>query len=335
MKNASRRFLTLLMLTVALAGCSTTRGEPDARDPFEGFNRAMFTFNDTFDDVALKPAAMVYQTVLPSFVQTAIGNFFGNIGDVWTAFNHFLQGNIEKGLSDTMRVAVNTTFGLGGVLDISSEAGLPKHKQDLGVTLGVWGVPSGPYVVLPVLGSSTLRDSAMVPLDYKGDPWGQITPVHTRNAGTLVRLVDRRAALLDASNLLEDAAFDRYEFVKDAFLQQRASKIDDSRGDDGYDEGDYGDYESYGDVDLEGDEQPSLKGKSAPVLNYGAEGGKQDVIPSGATPAPEATAKPVAGEPLTPTPTQDAQEQASEVTEPAVSGEVDSNPDQEIDLVTP
>lgn len=254
MNATARRFLALLMLAAVLAGCSTTRGEPDARDPFEGFNRAMFTFNDKFDEAALKPAATVYRSVLPSFVQTAIGNFFGNIGDVWTAFNHFLQGNIEKGLSDTMRVAVNTTFGFGGLLDISSEAGLPKHKQDLGVTLGVWGVPSGPYVVLPVLGSSTLRDSAMVPLDYKGDPWGQLTPVHTRNAGTLVRLVDRRAALLDASNLLEDAAFDRYEFVKDAFLQQRASKIDDSRGDQVYDDEDYGDY---GEADFEEAEPPA------------------------------------------------------------------------------
>lgn len=341
MTHASRRCLTVLMLTLVLAGCSTTRGQPDARDPFEGFNRAMFTFNDKLDQVALKPVATVYQTILPSFVQTAVGNFFGNMGDVWTAFNHFLQGNIEKGLSDTMRVAVNTTFGFAGVLDISSEAGLPKHKQDLGLTLGVWGVPSGPYVVLPVLGSSTLRDSVMVPLDYKGDPWGRVTPVHTRNAGTIVQFIDRRAVFLDASNLLEDAAFDRYEFVKDAFLQQRASKVDDSRGDDAYDEGDYdaydeGDYGDYDEADAGADEQPPAPdSESAPSQGNESDIHQQDIVPDAAAPASEAIATPLTRQRRNATPAQHAGEASSDVAVPAVSSEPDTNPGPEVDVLSP
>lgn len=225
--NSVTRRLVILAIVVGLAGCSTTQNSQDRRDPFEGFNRAMFSFNDKLDQVALKPAATAYRDNLPDFVQIAVGNFFGNIADIWTAVNHLLQGKVADGLSDGMRVAVNTTLGFGGLLDIGSEAGLPKHKQDFGVTLGVWGVPSGAYVVLPFVGPSTLRDTAALPVDFQGDLWGDVTPVHWRNTGSVVRVVDQRAAFLDASSLLEDAALDRYEFVKDAFLQRRANKIND------------------------------------------------------------------------------------------------------------
>lgn len=217
----------ILVLTTALglAGCATTASNP--KDPFEPFNRAMFTFNDKLDKVAVKPAAEVYSDVLPSFVQTGIGNFFGNLGDVWTAVNNFLQGKAADGASDVMRVAVNTFMGFGGVLDIATEAGIPKHKEDFGQTLGKWGVKSGPYIVLPVLGSSTLRDTVATPLDLYADPWQQKDPVRWRNTGTVIRLIDQRAAVLDAGNLLEDAALDKYEFVRDAYLQRRESKIHD------------------------------------------------------------------------------------------------------------
>ena len=193
----------ILVLTIALglAGCATTASNP--KDPLEPFNRAMFTFNDTLDKAAVKPAAELYTTLLPGFVQTAIGNFFGNLGDVWTMVNNFLQGKVADGASDVMRVAVNTTFGLGGLLDIATEAGLPKHKEDFGQTLGKWGVKSGPYIVLPVLGSSTLRDTIATPLDLYADPWQQKEPIRWRNTGTAVRLVDQRAAVLDAVNLVE------------------------------------------------------------------------------------------------------------------------------------
>ncbi len=225
MMSLAQRFGVLawvLSLMLALSGCAATR---NPEDPLEGFNRSMLAFNDNVDRVALKPAAMTYKTLTPSFVQTGIGNFFGNIGDVWTAINNLLQGNLVDGFSDVMRVAVNTTLGWGGVLDIGSEAGMPKHNEDFGQTLGKWGVQSGPYIVLPFLGSSTLRDSLALPLDYKGDPWSYADPVWVRNTGSVVRVVDQRAVLLDASNLIEEAALDRYEFIRDAYLQRRQSKI--------------------------------------------------------------------------------------------------------------
>ena len=221
-----RRLLPPLMLLAALSGCATT-GPGNPADPLEGFNRAMFKFNDAVDTVALKPAATVYKNVLPSFVQTGVGNFFGNLADAWTAVNNLLQGKLEAGMTDVMRVAVNSTMGLGGLLDIGSEAGLPKHKEDFGQTLGRWGVKPGPYVVLPMFGPSTLRDTVAFPLDLKGDPWSYAEPTHTFVVGSVVRVVDLRSAALDASGLVEDAALDRYEFIRDAYLQRRESKVRD------------------------------------------------------------------------------------------------------------
>jgi phospholipid-binding lipoprotein MlaA len=218
----------LLSAALLMTGCATTNTHnPD--DPLEGFNRTMFEFNDTVDRVALKPAATAYQDYLPSFVQTGIGNFFGNIGDVWTMVNEFLQGKVEHGANDFMRVAVNTVLGFGGVLDIASEAGLQKHKEDFGQTLGKWGVGSGPYVVLPFFGPSTVRDTAALPVDIYGDLWTYTTPVDVRNTGYVIRAVDQRASLLNASNLLEDAAFDRYSFVRSAYLQRRESLVHDGK----------------------------------------------------------------------------------------------------------
>jgi phospholipid-binding lipoprotein MlaA len=238
--------LPALSLAAVLSGCATTTttsgagsadnaGKPgntaerNPVDPFERFNRTMFRFNDKVDQYALKPVATVYKRVLPSFVQTGVYNFFGNLGDVWTAVNNLLQGRVADGVSDVMRFAVNTTFGLGGLLDISSEAGMQKHRQDFGATLGVWGVQSGPYVVLPLLGSSTMRDSVALPVDFAGDPWSYVNPDPTRYIGAALRVIDMRAGVLDASNLIEDAALDRYEFIRDAYLQRRAGKISSNR----------------------------------------------------------------------------------------------------------
>jgi phospholipid-binding lipoprotein MlaA len=210
-----------LGVTVLLAGCAG----PNPRDPYEGFNRAMFSFNDTVDTYALKPAATAYKNVLPSFVQTGVNNFFGNLADAWSAVNNLLQGNGQAGMSDVSRFALNSTLGIVGLFDIASEAGLQKHKEDFGQTLGVWGVPSGPYLMLPLLGPSTVRDTAALPLDIKGDIWAYKEPVYIRNTGTALRVVDQRANLLDASSLLEDAALDRYEFIRDGYLQRRESQI--------------------------------------------------------------------------------------------------------------
>lgn len=217
------RFVTRMMvlaLVLVLAGCATTH----PKDPLERFNRVMFNFNDAVDQAAVKPAAEAYSN-LPTFVQTGVGNFFGNLADPWTAVNNILQGKLADGLSDFMRFAVNTAFGLGGLLDISSEAGLQKHNEDFGQTLGKWGVRSGPYVVLPLLGSSTMRDVVVLPLDIEADLWHHTRPVRVRNPGSVLRAVDQRAAVLDASNLIEEAALDRYEFVRDAYLQRRQSKV--------------------------------------------------------------------------------------------------------------
>lgn len=222
MKSTMR--LALVALAIALGGCATTN---NPRDPLEGFNRTMFTFNDKVDQVALKPAAQAYRAVLPSFVQIGIGNFFSNLGDVWTGINNILQGKINDGVTDFGRFTINSTFGILGLIDLSSDAGIPKHKEDFGQTLGKWGVGPGPYIVLPLLGSSTLRDTAALPLDFKGDLWSYKDPTNVRNIGTGVRLLDARAAVLDASDLIEGAALDRYEFVRDAYLQRRESKIND------------------------------------------------------------------------------------------------------------
>ena len=227
----SRRVPLALALGVSLmlAGCAG----PNPRDPYEGFNRAVFSFNDTVDTYALKPVATVYRDVTPSFVQTGVGNFFGNLGDAWTAVNNLLQGKGEAGMTDVTRFALNSTLGILGLFDIASEAGLQKHKEDFGQTLGTWGVSSGPYLMLPLLGPSTVRDTVALPADFAGNIWSYKTPVHVRNIGTGVNLVDTRASLLDATSMLEDAALDRYEFIRDGYMQRRESQIHpDGNGDD-------------------------------------------------------------------------------------------------------
>lgn len=219
------RFAGIMVMAIALTGCATN-GNP--QDPLEGFNRTMFRFNDVVDKNALQPAAKAYQFAVPSFVQAGIGNFFSNLGDIWTGVNNLLQGKVYDGGIDFVRVTANSTLGVLGLFDIASDAGLPKHDEDFGQTLGRWGMASGPYVVLPLLGSSTLRDVAAMPLDWAGDPWTYKRPPLWRNVGTVIRGIDRRAAFLDASNLLEDAALDPYEFTRDAYLQRRMSRIYDS-----------------------------------------------------------------------------------------------------------
>jgi phospholipid-binding lipoprotein MlaA len=207
---------------VLLSGCATS---PNPRDPFEKFNRAVFSFNDAVDRAALKPAATAYKNATPEFVQTGVNNFFGNLSDLWSSLNNFAQLKGQDGMNDFTRFAVNSTLGLAGVLDIATPAGLRKHNEDLGQTLGYWGVPSGPYLMLPLLGPSTIRDTAALPGDWWGDAWTHVDDIPWRNSGIVLRAVDQRASVLDASNLLEDAALDRYEFIRDGYLQRRNSKV--------------------------------------------------------------------------------------------------------------
>ena len=226
------RSLSMVLIATCFMGCAVVmppNAGQDPRDPYERYNRSMFTFNQELDKKILKPVANAYADYTPDFLQTVIGNFFSNIGDVWTAANNFLQGKPRDGTTDAMRVVFNSTIGLAGLLDIATPAGLPKHEEDFGQTLGVWGVKSGPYVVLPLFGSSTMRDATAKPIDWAGDPLSYVNNIRARNSGRAIRIIDDRAALLGASKLMEGAALDPYEFMRDAYLQRRASRINDQQ----------------------------------------------------------------------------------------------------------
>jgi phospholipid-binding lipoprotein MlaA len=218
-------------LCAAFVGCATLPegAERVPTDPWERMNRSTFAFNESFDAHVAKPIARGYVAVTPRFVRTGVGNFFGNIADVYSTLNIFLQGNIGEGFEGIMRVGVNTTFGLLGFLDVASEAGIQKRSSDLGETLGVWGVGNGPYFVIPLLGPSVVRNTVALPADYYGDLWSYYDPVWARNTGSAIRLIDKRASLLDVSTLLEDAALDKYIFVRDAYLQRVESRIQQRR----------------------------------------------------------------------------------------------------------
>ncbi|MDO9598111.1 MAG: VacJ family lipoprotein [Azoarcus sp.] len=214
--------LATALLTLS-AGCATTASNP--QDPLEGYNRAMFSFNDGVDRALIKPAAQAYEAVLPSPVRTGVGNVFGNIGDPWIGINNLLQGKVADALSDLMRFLVNSTFGFAGILDVASEMGLPKHDEDLGQTLGSWGVGEGVYVVLPFFGPRTVRDAVALPVDMMGDDvWG-ITHIPTRNTLTAVRLVHARSRVLGIDRTLEEGTLDKYSYVRDFYLEQRRYKV--------------------------------------------------------------------------------------------------------------
>lgn len=217
----------VLALTVSLmAGCATG---PDAnpRDPLEPFNRGVYQFNDAVDTAVLKPVATAYQKVTPSPVRTGVSNFFGNLGDLWSSVNAGLQLRPREATENLMRFSVNTVFGLAGVLDIASEMGIPRTRLDFGQTMGRWGAPSGPYLVLPLLGPSSVRDGTGLVVDIVGDPVSSVDHVPSRNSLMALRVVDTRAGLLRATNLLEEAALDKYSFTRDFYLNRRQNQIDD------------------------------------------------------------------------------------------------------------
>ncbi|AIO75309.1 MlaA family lipoprotein [Burkholderia multivorans] len=216
----------------ALSGCATVQ-TPTKGDPLEGFNRTMYKFNDTVDTYALKPVAKGYQYVVPQPVRDSVTNFFSNIGDVYIAANNLVQLRIADGVGDLMRVVINTVFGVGGLFDVATIAKLPKHTADFGITMGRYGVPSGPYLVLPLLGPSTLRDAAGLGVDYVGNPLTYVKPDSVSWGLYGVNLVNTRANLLGAGDVLDAAALDKYSFVRNAYLQRRQMLINNARGEAG------------------------------------------------------------------------------------------------------
>lgn len=207
-----------------ITGCASGP-QANAADPLEPLNRGVFAFNEGVDSVILKPVAQGYRAVTPAPVRTGVSNVFGNLRDVWSAVNAALQLRPQATLENTMRVAMNTVFGFGGVLDVATEMRLEKNPEDFGKTLGRWGVGAGPYLVLPLFGPSTLRDTVALPADNYGDLVSHINHVPTRNVTTVLRVVDTRSNLLRLGSLVDDAALDKYSFVRDAHLQRRAASI--------------------------------------------------------------------------------------------------------------
>lgn len=229
--------IAVLALAAVLAGCATVPAAPGAAsaakaapvnkaDPWEAWNRKVFAFNDAVDNAVLKPVAEGYRKVVPELVRKGVGNFFGNLTDVWSTVNHFLQGKFDSGFEMGFRVLTNSTMGLFGVLDPATEMHLERRSEDFGQTLGRWGVPPGPYVVLPFLGPSSARDASGLTLDIGvGSP----ARVADTNSGTFeltaLQFVQTRSELLATTRLLGDIALDRYSFVRDAYLQRRLDQV--------------------------------------------------------------------------------------------------------------
>lgn len=209
---------------VFLGGCATG---PNAnpKDPLEPMNRSITRFNDSLDNNVLKPVATGYRDVTPELVQKGVRNVFNNLSDMWSTVNNGLQLKGRDTAESFMRVVVNTVFGVYGIFDVATEIKLQRHLEDFGQTLGYWGVPNGPYVVLPLLGPSTVRDTAGLPFDTAADAVRQLEHIPTRNSAMALRIVEKRASLLNAGNLLEEASLDKYSFTRDAYFQYRRSQI--------------------------------------------------------------------------------------------------------------
>ena len=223
-----RRVVLWLALVggLLLGGCATTTGVSTQRDPLEPFNRSMFAFNEKADALVLKPVATVYRDAVPSPVRMGVNNFFMNLGDAWSALNTALQLRVQDTAENMMRFSVNSVFGFAGVLDIASELNIERHRSDFGMTLARWGVPAGPYLVLPLLGPSTVRDTAALRVDTL-DLIGGLSDARSRVTLRSLRLIDTRSQLLRAQTMLDDVALDPYIFVRDVYLQRRGVVIKD------------------------------------------------------------------------------------------------------------
>lgn len=216
--------LAVFLLAALLAGCATT-GERDSKDPWEGFNRKSFAFNEQLDAAVLKPVATGYMKVVPAFAREGVNNFFDNLEDVGTGLNNFLQGKPKEGTSDLGRFVVNSVIGVFGLWDLASPLGLEKHYEDFGQTLGVWGVNTGPYLVIPLLGPSTARDAPAKAVDPS---WYYSTAIDNNTIYWSLWGLDKvriRANLFQSEKVLDEAALDKYTFIRDAWLQRRRSMV--------------------------------------------------------------------------------------------------------------
>jgi phospholipid-binding lipoprotein MlaA len=225
-RSSCARHLQLLALSVATlaallcSGC-TTPGRTTTADPWNGGNRAIYKFNDSLDRTAVKPVAQSYKKITPTWFRAGTGRFFSNLGYPVTIVNQLLQGKPLLFLQDTGRLVTNSTLGIGGIFDVADKLGMPAHNEDFGQTLAVWGVPSGPYIMLPLLGPSSLRDTpALVPEFFVGVLNFTQLPVTARIGVRVAQQVDTRAALLSADSTL-DSAYDKYGVIRDAWVQRR------------------------------------------------------------------------------------------------------------------
>lgn len=225
----------LLALVALTAGCASVppgggaeaapAREANPADPFESFNRSVYGFNDALDRAVLKPVATVYRDAMPGPVQAGISHFFGNLEDLWSGINGVLQWRPREAGDNLGRFGVNTFLGLGGLLDIASEMGIERTSLDFGLTLGRWGLNSGPYLVLPLLGPSSVRDTAGRVVDARGDLLREVDPDRAQLGAYALRGIEARAGLLRAGELLEQAALDKYSFTRDIYLQRRQAQL--------------------------------------------------------------------------------------------------------------
>ncbi|MGB8516981.1 MAG: VacJ family lipoprotein [Gallionella sp.] len=229
--------LFALIAALTLTGCATGT---NPADPYESFNRSVYKFNDTLDRTIAKPVAQGYEKVMPTIGKVMVNNFFSNLDDVVVTANDLLQLKIRQAASDGIRVIFNSTIGVFGLFNVTTR--LEKHHEDFGQTLGYWGMGPGPYLMLPILGPSDLRDSAGLVVDTIPGPIGKITPVATRNELYILEQINLRGQLLDAEKVMDEASLDKYDFLRNAYLQHRLNlvydgdpprpKYDDDSGDD-------------------------------------------------------------------------------------------------------
>lgn len=215
-----------LGMAMLLGGCATTAGN---KDPMEGFNRTMFAFNEGLDAAIIRPVAKGYEFVAPTFVRTGVTNFFSNVADVFIAVNNLLQGKPVEAASDAGRFLVNSTVGIFGLLDVATEWGLEKHDEDFGQTFGRWGMDTGAYLFLPVFGPRDVRDGVGLVLDIAADPLVNINDMSVRNSLAALYIINNRAMLLPADKIIDEAALDKYSYLRDAYLQRRRSLVFDGR----------------------------------------------------------------------------------------------------------